>query len=437
MRYGKGASRSLEEWEAKIVRWLAMRGPKRKGVRDGRSCMVRDGESIPKGAKLEGGRWAAGGVEVGRVNRRARGNDNSVGVVLFQLGGPDSLDAIEPFLFNLFSDPDIIDFPFVGLGRVRLAGLISSRRARKVREHYASIGGRSPIGELTELQGKALEKELGKTLDARVFVAMRYWHPLTEETARRVEAQGLGELVLLPLYPQYSKATTGSSLKEWQRRYQPSGSKQVPVKIIREFYSHGTYVDAVVEKINQGLERFVDFVSPTGGDLRMSRHGEPSIAAAEGTSVFGGVSLRRADVHLVFSAHGVPRAVIEAGDPYQAQVEATTRLVMERGGWPNAHLICYQSRVGPGRWLGPSLGEALHSLVARGGKDTLVIPISFVSDHVETLSEINIEARKLAGQLGIRQFEVMSALNDCPKFIQALAELVLREVSTGNRASHL
>ncbi len=352
-------------------------------------------------------------------------DQDPVGVVLFQLGGPDSLDAIEPFLFNLFSDPDIIDFPFARLGRATLARLISSRRARKVREHYLSIGGKSPIGDLTALQAKALEQELGRTLNARVFVAMRYWHPLTEETVRRVEGHRFRALVLLPLYPQYSKTTTGSALNEWHRTYRSSGGKRVPVKVIREFYSYPGYVNAVVEKINQGLERFGHSASCASAGLRGS---EPSV----GTDVLGGVSSGASDVHLVFSAHGVPRSVIEAGDPYQAQGEATTRLVMERGGWPNPHLICYQSRVGPGRWLRPSLDEVLRALAARGAKKVLVIPISFVSDHVETLCEIDIEARKLATQVGIRRFEVMAALNDSPKFIHALAELVLREVVIGS-----
>ncbi len=318
----------------------------------------------------------------------------SVGVVLFQLGGPDSLDAVEPFLYNLFSDSDIIDFPFARLARSALARLISSRRARKVREHYASIGGKSPIRELTERQAAALERELRKTLDARVFVAMRYWHPLTEEVTRQVAARGFREIVLLPLYPQYSKTTTGSSLNEWHRRYPPRGSKSAPVKIIHEFHSDPHYIAAVVERIEQAR------------------------------ASFNSVN----DMYFVFSAHGVPLSVIEAGDPYQAQVEATVKLVMERGGWPNPHLVCYQSRVGPGRWLRPPLDETLHGLAARGAEKVLVIPISFVSDHVETLSEIGLEARQTATRLGIRQFEVMPALNDSPKFIRALSGLVLREL---------
>ena len=335
----------------------------------------------------------------------SRSRSHSPGVVLFQLGGPDSLQAIEPFLYNLFSDPDIIDFPFARLARPTLARLISSRRARKVQEHYASIGGKSPLRELTERQARALEAELRKTLDARVLVAMRYWHPLTEEAVAQVEAEGFGELILLPLYPQYSKTTTGSSLNEWHRQYTARVKDPLPAQIVREFYDDPPYLDALVERINEGLARFA-----------------PAESAAPNRK---GAS----DVHLVFSAHGVPLSVIEAGDPYQEQIEATVRLAMERGRWPNSHTLCYQSRVGPGRWLAPSLDQTLHDLAAQGSQRILVVPIAFVSDHVETLSEIGIEARALAGRLGIEQFEVMPALNDSPKFITALAELVLKHVA--------
>jgi ferrochelatase len=345
-------------------------------------------------------------VDAEQMSHGSRGQ--SVGVVLFQLGGPDSLQAIEPFLHNLFSDPDIINFPFARLARPTLARLISSRRARKVQEHYASIGGKSPIRELTERQACALEAELRKTLDARVLIAMRYWHPLTEEAVRRVKAEGFRELVLLPLYPQYSKTTTGSSLNEWHRQYAAKVKDPLAVRIVRDFFDDPLYLDSLIEKINQGLARF------SSADLRTS---DPR--AVHDVS----------DVHLIFSAHGVPLSVIEAGDPYQAQIKATVRLVMERGGWPNPHVLCYQSRVGPGRWLAPSLDQTLHELAAQGAKRILVVPIAFVSDHVETLSEINIEARELAGHLGVRQFEVMPALNDSQKFIAALADLVLKRVA--------
>jgi ferrochelatase len=368
------------------------------------------------------------------MSPQSRGD--SLGVVVFQLGGPDSLDAVEPFLFNLFSDPDIIDFPFARLARPTLARLISSRRARHVAEHYASIGGKSPIRELTEHQACALERELRESrgLDARVMVAMRYWHPLTEAALEQVVRGEFRHLVLLPLYPQYSKTTTGSSLNEWHRQYSANGNGSLAIKTVHQFYDHPLYLDAVVEKINEGLARFVGASIPS--EVRSAQ----SVSSADRLAD---------DVHLVFSAHGVPVRVIEAGDPYQEQIEATVRLVMERGGWPNRHVLCYQSRVNPGKWLEPSLSETLRSIAGsprsahlqvgtasyaglkpgatRARKRVLVIPISFVTDHVETLAEIDIEARHLAYQIGLGQFELMPALNDSPAFIRALAELVLAQ----------
>ncbi|MGO8790206.1 MAG: ferrochelatase [Terriglobia bacterium] len=327
--------------------------------------------------------------------------DTRVGVVLFQLGGPDSLDAIEPFLYNLFCDPDIIDFPFARLAREPLARLISSRRAYKVRKHYQEIGGKSPIGEVTARQARALEAELNKSCIARVVVAMRYWHPLTDAAIRELAAFSPEEIVLLPLYPQYSSTTTGSSLNEWQRQF--PRKQAAAVHVVHDFHDQPLYLDALVERIEQGLERF----------RRSNGH------AARVPS----------DVHLLFSAHSIPLSVIHRGDPYQAQIEATVKAVMERGRWANPHTLCYQSRSGPGRWLQPFIHETLQEITARGSERVLVIPIAFVSDHVETLHEINIEARQMAETLGIQQFETMEGLNDSPRFIAALADLVLRQVS--------
>jgi ferrochelatase len=329
----------------------------------------------------------------------------SVAVILFQLGGPDSLEAVEPFLYNLFADPDIIEFPFARLTRPILARLVASRRAGKVLEHYVRIGGKSPIRELTELQGKALERELRQYFDARVFVAMRYWRPFAEEALQAVIAQGFREVVLLPLYPQYSKTTTGSSLNDWYRKL-ACLEAHLPSAVIREFYDHPLYLEAVVEHVNQGLARFRE---PNGS----SESERPSNSQ---------------EVHLVFSAHGLPVSVIEAGDPYQAQVKATVKLVLESGGWSNPHRLCYQSRVSPGRWLQPSLDSTLEELAAEGAESILIIPISFVSDHIETLYEIDIEARERALRAGIKRFELMPALNSSPAFIRSLASIILREV---------
>jgi ferrochelatase len=314
-----------------------------------------------------------------------------IGVVLFQLGGPDTLEAIEPFLFNLFCDPDIIDFPFARIGRRPLAKLISSTRARKVQHHYATIGGGSPIRRFTEQQARALQLKLQRSgVDARCFVAMRYWHPFTAEAVEQLLSARCDEVVLLPLYPQYSGTTTGSSLNEWRRVF----SGDAPVHCVDPFYRHELYLQALVEKVDEALARF-------------ERPERPEI---------------------VFSAHSVPVAVIEKGDPYQRQIEETVDLLMQRGGWSNQHRLCYQSKVGASKWLQPSLHTALRELAAQKDREVCIVPISFVSDHVETLGEIDHEARAEAAKLGIKRFEMMSGLNDSPRFIAALAQLVRNAV---------
>jgi ferrochelatase len=310
-----------------------------------------------------------------------------IGVVLFQLGGPDTLEAIEPFLFNLFSDPDIIDFPFARLGRKALAKLISTTRAKKVQHHYAAIGGGSPIRRFTEMQARALERVLAESgLEARCFVAMRYWHPLTAEAIAGLRAANCDEVVLLPLYPQYSSTTTGSSLNEWQRWF----ADELPVHTVRNFYRNRLYLDALVKRIGEALDRFP----------------------------------RPVEAELVFSAHSVPQALIEKGDPYQREIEDTVALLIERGGWRNRRHLCYQSKVGASKWLQPSLHATLCELARARARQVCVIPVSFVCDHVETLGEIDHEARQEAAALGISQFEMTAGLNDSPVFIAALASLV-------------
>jgi ferrochelatase len=322
-----------------------------------------------------------------------------LGVVLFQLGGPDSSQAVEPFLYNLFCDPDIINFPLAFLARRPLARYISSRRAQVVREHYDAIGGRSPIRLLTERQARRLEAALAPDFDVRCWVAMRYWHPLTAAAVAGVRAEPLDALVLLPLYPHYSFATTLSSLKEWRRLYRPAAGAPKET-IVEAFHTHPLYVEALVERIATSLTHF----------------DEPS------------------SVHLVFSAHGLPMSLIERGDPYQRQVQETVREILALGGWPNPHVLAYQSRVGRQKWLEPSLTHTIERLAREGKKRLLVIPISFVTEHIETLHEINIEARKEALALGVEQFEMMPALGDSPRFIGALADLVRTALNGGARA---
>ncbi|OLC98600.1 MAG: ferrochelatase [Acidobacteria bacterium 13_1_40CM_4_58_4] len=329
-----------------------------------------------------------------------------IGIVLFQLGGPDSPEAVKPFLFNLFLDPDIIPLGPFGILRRPIAKLISSRRSIPVAGKYAEIGGRSPIGTLTERQRIRLVEALLPHIDPVALTAMRYWHPFTSEAVEALRKAGLlHEIVLLPLYPHYSYATTLSSLKEWRRVYgNPAGGP--PEHTIDHFYDHPLYIQALVQRIGSMLRQFAD----------SSR------------------------IHLLFSAHGLPVSLVEKGDPYPKQIEATVRMVCELGvkqysGWPRTHLLCYQSRVGPAKWLQPSLTETIEQLGQEGVKEMLVAPISFVTEHIETLHEINIEAREEAKRHGIETFRMMPAVGDSPLFIAALKDLVLRAVGIEERPS--
>lgn len=331
-----------------------------------------------------------------------------VGIVLFQLGGPDSLEAVQPFLLNLFLDPDIIPMGPLGFLRRPLAKLISSRRSVPVRGRYAEIGGRSPIGALTERQRCALIDALSSDIDPVAVIAMRYWHPLTEHAVEALRKAGpLEEIVLLPLYPHFSYATTLSSLKEWRRVYGPPEGGP-PQRTIGQFYDHPLYIQALAQRIGTVLRQFED----------SSR------------------------IHLIFSAHGLPMSLVEKGDPYPTQIEATVRMVCEEGRkqfphWPQTHLLCYQSRVGPAKWLQPPLTGTIERLGKEGVKEMLVVPISFVTEHIETLHEINIEARAEAKKFGVEVFRMMPAVGDSPLFIAALKDLVLQAVGLAGDAQSL
>ena len=331
-----------------------------------------------------------------------------VGIVLFQLGGPDSLEAVEPFLLNLFLDPDIIPLGPLGLLRRPIAKLISSRRSIPVAGKYAEIGRRSPIGLLTERQRTRLVAAVSPYIDPVAVTAMRYWHPLTAEAVVALGKAGpLDEIVLLPLYPHFSYATTLSSLKEWRRVYGPPDGKPKE-HTVGQFYDHPLYIVAVAQRIGSVLRQFPD----------SSR------------------------IHLVFSAHGLPMSLVEKGDPYPHQIETTVRLVCETGektypGWPRTHLLCYQSRVGPAKWLQPPLTGTIERLAHEGVKEMLVVPISFVTEHIETLHEINIEARAEATKLGVQRFRMMPAVGDSQLFIGALKDLVLSAVGMETDAARV
>jgi ferrochelatase len=338
-------------------------------------------------------------MAVGKGASLATNTKKRVGIVLFQLGGPDSLDAVEPFLRNLFLDPDIIPLGPFNFIRGPLARYIAKKRSVPVAQSYGMIGRRSPIGILTERQRTKLVAVLQPYIDPVAVTAMRYWKPLTEDAVAALKNAGrLDELVLLPLYPHYSYATTLSSLKEWRRVY-GEPKEDLPERSIDHFYDHPLYIQALTTNIGKILRQFPD----------SSR------------------------IPLIFSAHGLPMSLVEKGDPYPRHVADTVRLVCEQGAarfpnWPRTHMLCFQSKVGPAKWLEPSFLGTLERLGHEGVKEALIVPISFVTEHIETLHEINIDGRIDAKKWGIERFRMMPAVGDSPLFIGALKDLVLRAV---------
>lgn len=306
-------------------------------------------------------------------------------VVLFNLGGPDGPEAVRPFLFNLFNDPAIIGLPTPL--RWLVAKLIARRRAPIARAIYARIGGRSPLLDLTRQQAAALKERLGR--DTEVFVAMRYWHPLTDETVRAVQAFRPDEIVLLPLYPQYSTTTSGSSLAAWRTAGAAAG-------------------------LNVRTHAVCCYPTEPGFIAALAKLIRPALAEAS----------RAGRVRLLFSAHGLPKKVIDAGDPYQWQVEQTAAAVIAALGIDHLDaVVCYQSRVGPLEWIGP----ATEAEIRRAGADgvgLVVVPIAFVSEHSETLVELDIEYRELAHQAGVPEYVRVPAVATDADFIAGLADLV-------------
>jgi ferrochelatase len=313
-----------------------------------------------------------------------------IGVVLFNLGGPLSMDDIEEFLFNLFMDPYIIELPLRGFLRKGLARFVARRRAGRTAHYYEIMGGKSPQQELTMKQAQALERSLAGKIDVKVYVAMRYFKPTIMETYKALLKDNIENVILLPLYPHYSRTTTLSSFAEWDR-VTKNLKGRMKVLQIESYHDFPLYIEAVADRIEEALSRFL-----------------------------GGI---RDSVYVLFSAHGVPEGIIKRGDPYQRQIIETVDLVSKR--FPNPHSLAYQSRVGPIKWLGPPTLAEIKRLAAGGIRDLLVVPISFVSEHSETLYEVNHLFRNEAKEAGIEHFEMMAALNDSPKFIRALSELVV------------
>jgi ferrochelatase len=311
-------------------------------------------------------------------------------VVLFNLGGPDSLEAVQPFLFNLFNDPAIIGLP--NPFRYALAKLISTTRRKEASHNYAYMGGASPLLKETEAQSRALAKVLAEQLqayDAQVFLAMRYWLPFTEDAAKAVEAFEPDEVVLLPLYPHFSTTTTGSSLKAWNKAYKGPGR----VRTACCYYDEPGFVSAHARKIRETFDAA----------------GQPE------------------NIRLLFSAHGLPEKIIKAGDPYQWQVEQTCAAVMAELGDGWDWQVCFQSRVGPMKWIGPSTPDAV-AAAGKEGKGIIITPIAFVSEHVETLVELDRDYFELATAVGCPTYLRVPALGVDPGFIEGLATTLARSL---------
>ncbi|WP_413204524.1 ferrochelatase [Rhodospirillum sp. A1_3_36] len=313
-----------------------------------------------------------------------------VAVVLFNLGGPDCPEAVKPFLFNLFNDPAIISVP--NPFRFLLAKLISGRRAPIAREIYAKIGGKSPLLEQTEDQAKALTAVLvSRGLSVQTHIAMRYWTPFAAETVAAVKATSPDHIVLLPLYPQYSRTTSGSSLKQWREEAAKAGLS-AKTHVVCCYPTEPGFVAAVAALITEALERVK--------------------AAGQETP------------RILFSAHGLPKKIVDGGDPYQQHVEATVAAVAAQLDRPDLeHQICYQSRVGPMEWIGPSTDAEIERAGAEG-KALVVVPIAFVSEHSETLVELDLEYGELAKHKGVPHYERVPTVQTQPHFIDGLATLV-------------
>lgn len=315
---------------------------------------------------------------------------NTTAILLLNMGGPDSPEAVEPFLVNLFSDPDIIQLPFgVHYFQKNLAQLIAKRRAEKVQSYYRKIGGKSPLTEITQKQAKALEEALKPHGDYRVFTGMRYWHPLIEATLREIIKSGIRKIIALPLYPQYSITTTGSSFNELKRSIRKMNVNYLSVSYIDHWYDEPGYIEALTATIRETRKKC------------------------------------SSSAPILFSAHGLPQKVIDGGDPYQYQTEETVRRVMEKLG-PAEYYLSYQSKVGPAKWLEPATDKFLAELAAKGVRDLLMVPISFVADNSETSYEMDILYREKAAALGMTSFYRVPCLNDRPELIETLKSLVLK-----------
>ncbi len=309
-------------------------------------------------------------------------------IVLFNLGGPDAPHAVQPFLFNLFNDPAIIGLP--NPFRTLLANFISKRRAPKAQKIYDEIGGKSPILENTQAQADALQAALSAHGEVKVFIAMRYWHPMTDEVVEDVKNYAPDHIILLPLYPHYSTTTTGSSVKEWHAQANKQGL-HTPTTTVCCYPTQAEFIAAHAQLVSTYVNEANNVGAP----------------------------------RVLFSAHGLPEKIIKKGDPYQWQVEQTTQKIVEKLGL-TSYVNCYQSRVGPMKWIGPSTEHEL--LRAAADKVPVVlVPIAFVSEHSETLVELDIEYAELAHEAGLEHYFRVPTLSVQAHFIAALADICLKQ----------
>ncbi len=327
-------------------------------------------------------------------------SDGPTGIVMMNLGGPRTLDDVNPFLLALFEDREIIQLPL----QKWLGPFIANRRTKKIQQHYAEIGGGSPILAWTEEQGRGMVARLDRlspeTAPHKFYVAFRYIEPTSETALEQMAADGVTRAVAFTQYPQFSCSTTGSSLNElWRAARRTDLADRFQWSVLDRWPAHPGFADAMAETVRQGLAKF----APEDQD----------------------------DVLLVFSAHSLPLDVIDRGDAYPAEVGASVHEVMQRLGYRREYLISYQSDVGPVRWLGPSTESVLEELGKKKRKNVLVVGIAFTSDHIETLHELDIEYGELAHAAGITHFHRAPALNGMPEFQDALADLVAGHLAEG------
>mgnify|MGYP001354519405 FL=1 len=320
-------------------------------------------------------------------------------VILFNLGGPDNLESVEPFLFNLFNDPAIISIP--SFLRYPLAKFISKQRAPVAKNIYKEMGNRSPILELTEQQAKSLEKNLSTQGNYKCFIVMRCWHPRAVDVIKKVQEYNPEEIILLPLYPQFSATTSGSSINEWKELCKKE-KYEVRTKTICCYPTEDSFIESHASLIRKTIKK-----------------------------------LNNKNFKLIFSAHGLPESKIRKGDPYQWQIQETVKGIMSKLADENLdYVITYQSRVGPMKWIGPSTDEEIVKY-SKEKKGLVVVPVAFVSEHSETLVELDIEYKKLAEKNGCNFYKRVPALGVEENFIQALAKLILKPKGRGNFVSSL